>query len=279
MNIDPKKDVAKITSFIQDTLKAQELHNVIIALSGGTDSTTSLYLLAKAVKAENIFVVHMPYKESHMDAITPVVRALAIPKANISEIPIESIVDEITSVIARSDGDETIPASPAGRPLRSPRPAMGGARDDKKIRLGNIMARARMIITYDLAKKHSALVCGTENRSEHLLGYYTRFGDEASDFEPIRHLYKTQVYQLAKHLGVPADIIDQKPTAGLWQGQTDEGEFGFTYEEADQVLYLYFDKRQSIDTIEKRGFSNAKKIIEFAKKNAYKHHVPYVIDG
>ncbi|MBI2190192.1 MAG: NAD(+) synthase, partial [Candidatus Levybacteria bacterium] len=111
------------------------------------------------------------------------------------------------------------------------------------IRLGNIMARVRMILLYDLAKKHQALVCGTENRSEYHLGYFTRFGDEASDFEPIRHLYKTQVYQLASYLGVPKTVIDKKPTAGLWAEQTDEGEFGFSYKEADPVLYLYFDKK------------------------------------
>ena len=144
-----------------------------------------------------------------------------------------------------------------------------------KVRLGNIMARIRMIIIYDLAKKHNALVAGTENQSEYLLGYFTRFGDQASDFEPIQHLYKTQVYQLAKFLGVPKNIIEKEPTAGLWNGQTDEGEFGFTYQEADQVLYLYYDKKLKLEKIKKKGFRNAEKIIKFSLKNSYKHHAPY----
>lgn len=139
------------------------------------------------------------------------------------------------------------------------------------------MARARMVILYDLAKKHQALVCGTENKSEFRLGYFTRFGDEASDFEPIQHLYKTQVYQLAKYLNIPKNIILQVPTAGLWEGQTDEGEFGFSYKEADIVLYLYFDKGKAISQIITKGFPNAQKIIDRAKANSFKHHLPYRI--
>ena len=132
-----------------------------------------------------------------------------------------------------------------------------------------------MIVLFDLAKKVNGLVCGTENKSENLLGYFTRFGDQASDIEPIAHLYKTQVYELAKYLKVPEAIIKQSPTAGLWQGQTDEGEFGFTYEEADQVLHLYFDQHQSVEKIEQRGLKNAKAIIERVKQNGFKHQVPY----
>jgi NAD+ synthase len=134
-----------------------------------------------------------------------------------------------------------------------------------------------MTILYDLARKHNALVCGTENKSEKLLGYFTRFGDEASDFEPIQHLYKTQVYQLAKYLNVPKEIVDSPPTAGLWEGQTDEKDFGFSYKEADIVLYLYFEKKNSLSEIISRGFPNANKIIDRARKNAFKHHLPYTI--
>ena len=143
--------------------------------------------------------------------------------------------------------------------------------------MGNIMARARMIVLFDIAKKHNALVCGTENKSEHLLGYYTRFGDEASDIEPIRHLYKTQIYKLAKYLNVPQEIIEAQPSAGLWKRQTDEGQFGFSYEEGDQVLHLYYDKNLSLKELKKYGFKNTEKIISFSKMNEYKHKVPYSI--
>ena len=127
------------------------------------------------------------------------------------------------------------------------------------------------------SKKYKALVVGTENRSENLLGYFTRFGDQASDVEPIEHLYKTEVYALAKHLGVPQPIIDQSPTAGLWIGQTDEGEFGFTYEEADKVLHLAVDQKVPVEEIIEKGFRNAEKILEWRKRNLFKHETPYTL--
>ncbi|NCO88578.1 NAD(+) synthase [Candidatus Roizmanbacteria bacterium] len=139
------------------------------------------------------------------------------------------------------------------------------------------MARTRMIILFDQAKKLDALVCGTENKSEHLLGYFTRFGDAASDIEPIQHLYKTQIYQLAKYLKIPREIINQPPTAGLWNGQTDEGQFEFTYKEADQVLSLYYDQRKSLKMIIKSGFPNVKIIIKMMRNNQFKNKTPYII--
>ena len=146
---------------------------------------------------------------------------------------------------------------------------------DDKIRIGNVMARMRMIFLFDLAKKNNALVCGTENKTENLLGYFTRFGDEASDLEPIQHLYKTQIYDLAKHLDISNKIISQKPTAGLWHGQTDEDQFGFTYKEADQVLYGYYEKHLDLNELIKLGFNDAQKIIKWSKDNHFKHLTPY----
>jgi NAD+ synthase len=146
---------------------------------------------------------------------------------------------------------------------------------EDRIRLGNVMARTRMIMLYDLAKKHNALVLGTEDKSEFYLGYFTRFGDEASDIEPIRHLYKTQIYQLAKYLGVPEEIINQKSSPELWPGQTAEKELGFSYTEADIVLHLHCDKKISVKKIKAMGFSNAEKIINRVNENSFKHHLPY----
>ncbi|MDP3726818.1 MAG: NAD(+) synthase [bacterium] len=239
--INPEKEKKQITQFIKQTLQKEGFQSVVIGVSGGVDSTTSLYLLKEVMPLKNIFPVHLYYFSPDLEF-----------GENVYRLSIKSIVDKFAKVL----GVE---------PLKD------------NIRLGNIMARVRMIILYDLAKKHQALVCGTENRSEYHLGYFTRFGDEASDFEPIRHLYKTQVYQLASYLGVPKTVIDKKPTAGLWTEQTDEGEFGFSYEEADPVLYLYFDKKTPLEEIKKKGFENAEKIINFALKNQYKHHVPHAI--
>ena len=144
-----------------------------------------------------------------------------------------------------------------------------------RTRAGNVLARTRMILLFDFAKKYDALVCGTENKSEKLLGYFTRFGDSASDIEPLTHLYKTQIYELAKYLKIPKEIIDEKPSAGLWDGQTDEGEFGYTYEEADQVLYQYFYKKKSIKQIKRLGFTNTGKIIKRYNNNLFKKETPY----
>lgn len=249
--IDPKKETEHITRFIRQVLEKQGFQNVIIAASGGIDSTTSLYLLRRALAPDHIFVVHLPYYKTLFTSVLSVATRLEIPKTQVFEVSIQKATDALADA---TDVNES-----------------------NKIGFGNIMARARMVVLYDLAKKYRALVCGTENRSEYHLAYFTRFGDEASDFEPIRHLFKTQVYQLAKYLGAPKEIISKSPTAGLWQGQTDEDEFGFTYEEADQVLCLYFDKKLSVKEIQNKGFQNAIKVIDWVKKNSYKHHVPYVI--
>lgn len=249
--IDPAKEKQKITEFIRETLEKQGVKNVVLALSGGIDSTTSLYLLKNSLPRENILLLHLPYENSEESTLSKMVSELGIPKENFRTISIRPAVEQLQKELEIGNGDS------------------------EKIRLGNIMARVRMIILYDFSKKHSALVCGTENRSEYHLGYFTRFGDEASDLEPLQHLYKTQVYDLAKYLGVPQAVVEKKPSAGLWHGQTDEGEFGFSYRDADPVLYLYFDKKTSIEKIEEMRFPNARKIIDFAVSNEFKHKVPY----
>ena len=246
--INPEEEVSKIKGFIKGVLSKEKKQNVVIGISSGVDSTACLYLLRDSLPAENIYAIHLPYfeeKNSDLEEAFAQVKLAEDHKINFSIKPIADFM--FTELKIPSDD----------------------------IRRGNIMARVRMAILYDFSKKFDALVCGTENRSEKLLGYYTRFGDEASDFEPILHLYKIQVYELAKDLGVPQSIIEKPPSANLWENQTDEGEFGFSYLEADPVLYLYFDKKKSIEEIEKMNLPNAGKIIDFAKKNHYKHHTPY----
>jgi len=241
-SINPKQETEKIVNFLKNIRKKTGIDRVVIGLSGGIDSTVVYYLLKKTYKKENIISVSLPYDS---------IRRLG-----------SSIFYHIESL--------SLPLR--GGPLSKVKKIL-----PPRLRLGNIMARIRMIILFDLAKKHHALVCGTENKSEKLLGYFTRFGDAASDIEPISHLYKTQVYQLSQYLKIPQEVIDAKPTAGLWENQTDEGEFGFTYKEADQVLYQYFDKKLSINKIKKLGFKNTEKIIKRVKENQFKQEVPYII--
>ena len=251
LKINPKEEAGKIASFISETLLKQKKDKVIIGVSGGIDSATSLYLLKDSIPLENIQVITLPYFDNQLGDISELMMSIYLPKENFQTISIKPMADLIINTLKIPELD--------------------------LVRRGNVMARTRMIILFDLAKKMNALVCGTENKSESLLGYFTRFGDEASDIEPIRHLYKTQVYELAKHIGVPKKIIKKNPSANLWYDQTDEDEFGFSYEEADQVFYLYFDKKLSVEEIEKQGLKNATRILEFAEKNSYKHHVPYFV--
>jgi NAD+ synthase len=272
--INPKQEVRKIVNFLKTIQKKTGINRVVIGLSGGLDSTTVYYLLKKAYKPENIIGVSLPYET--IKPFVNVILTLSETKwKNLAKRNLRSLWSLDPSVVP---------------------PLAGLPQDDKggeKIRLGNIIARIRMIILFDLAKKHNALVCGTENKSERLLGYFTRFGDAASDIEPISHLYKTQIYQLAKYLKVPKEIINKKPTAGLWPGQTDEGEFGFTYQEADHVLHRLFDKKiptlsvilnpstslrvNSAKNLKKLGYKNADKIIERVLANQFKQEVPYTL--
>ncbi|KKQ27209.1 MAG: NH(3)-dependent NAD(+) synthetase [Candidatus Levybacteria bacterium GW2011_GWA2_37_36] len=251
LRIDPAFEKNKITSFIKTTLKEQGFKKVVLGMSGGIDSATTFRLLKEAIEPANILIAHLYYFESKLEDFKSSLQKANIPNENIYELPIKNAVGELRKTL-------NIP-------------------EEDRLRLGNVMARIRMIILYDLAKKNDALVLGTEDKSEFYLGYFTRFGDEASDIEPIRHLYKTQVYQLAKYLGVPKEIVNRKSSPDLWPGHTAEKELGFSYEEADIVLYLYFEQENNLSEIISKGFPNAKKIIDWTCKNSFKHHLPYVI--
>lgn len=247
-----KKETETIVSFLRKTFVEQKISKAVVGVSGGIDSAVSLFLITKALGPENVFAIHMPYTNDHEEDFKLIIKSVNIPDKNVKIIPIKSIVDQTAKDLEIQTDTQT-----------------------DKIRFGNIAARTRMITLFDTAKREGALAVGTENKSEDLLSYFTRFGDQASDIEPIQHLYKTRVFELAKHLGIPEKIINKQPTAGLWAGQTDEKEFGFSYEEADQVLYLYFEKKQGVEQIVAQGFKNAEKIVAWVKKNEFKHQTPY----
>ncbi len=248
--IKPDKETQKIVNFLKRVQKTTKKDRVVIGMSGGVDSTTVFFLLKKAYFPGNIYPAVLNFYPKDNTLIKKVLAGAQIPKENILDLSIKPMVEEIEKRLSAN-----------------------------KIRKGNIMARVRMIVLFDLAKKVDGLVCGTENKSERLLGYFTRHGDAASDIEPISHLYKTQLYQLAGFLGVPKQIMRVHPTAGLWDNQTDEKEFGFSYRDADQVLHLYVERKVKLEKIKKMGYKKAEKIIKRHLNNLFKQNVPYVFNG
>jgi NAD+ synthase len=258
-------EVEIISAFITNSFKNAKKTKAIIAVSGGVDSATSLLLLTKVLKPENVYTLHLPAKNSHplhTKHSALINETAGIPASNRLTIPIGGLIQKTWRLLSR----HSVGANPRIRPESNP---------NNRLRLANIAARIRMIILFDQAKKRDALVIGTENYSEHLLGYYTRYGDEASDIEPIRHLYKTEVIELAKHLGVPPEIIIKPPSADLWKSQTDEKELGFSYQQADPILKLYSEGKTKAQISTFHQSELVEKVFSQIEISAFKHHVPY----
>ena len=227
INTDLARTVLK--AFLRDEIRKVGLEHAVIGLSGGIDSALACYLVAQAIGAHNVFAVCMPYRTSSQESLDHA-------QLVIDDLGVHSEVADITGM-----ADALIDCTP----------------DMTDLRKGNVMARARMIVLFDRSAAHNALVIGTSNKTELLLGYGTLFGDLASALNPIGDLYKTQVRQLARAIGVPQLIIDKAPSADLWAGQTDEAEMGLTYAEVDQLLYLLVDERYSPEEAIEAGFDRA----------------------
>ena len=241
---------AMIVGFIRDQVQKTGMTRAVIGLSGGIDSALSAYLSAEALGAANVLAVRMPYRTSaqaSLDDAGLVIEDLGLPHL---DIPITDMAD----------------------PLITRFPEMSN------VRKGNIMARLRMITLYDQSVAWGGLVMGTSNKTEFLLGYSTIYGDSGVALHPIADLYKAQVRQLSKALGVPQPIIDKAPSADLWEGQTDEGELGFTYNDVDQVLFLLVDERYTLDEVAEEGFERAfvEKVWKRVKSNHYKRTMPNI---
>ena len=216
-----------LTGFLRSEVTRVGMSHAVVGLSGGLDSALSCILAVEALGAENVLAVRMPYKLSSRDSLDHA-------QLLIDQLGVQSKTIEITDMV---------------EPLFKMHP------DISKMRMGNIMARERMIVLFDQSEVFKGLVIGTSNKTEILLGYSTHYGDSASAMNPIGDLYKTQVRQLSRAMNIPAPIIDKPPSADLWEGQTDEGELGFTYGEVDKLLYLLVDQRYSpLEAIE-AGFN------------------------
>ncbi len=256
----------RLQEFIRTTVEAAGFSRLAVGLSGGVDSAMAAALAARALGPRRIYPILLPYRDWHAygsQRARELTDALAIPAEQVEAIDIAPIVDSFLTALR---------LPPAGLPVDGSTPA-------EAVRIGNVMARVRMIVLFDHGRRHQALILGTENRSEHHLGYYTRFGDEASDLEPLRGLFKTEVVQLARHLRLPSSIVDAAPTAGLWQGQTDEGEFGFSYTEADPVLHAWFDRGlKKEEEIVRLGIPQGvvRKVVTWVRRVEFKGDLPHL---
>jgi NAD+ synthase len=216
-----------LVGFIREEVHKVGVRRAVLGLSGGIDSALVAYLAAEALGPENVFACTMPYRTSNPESE-------AHARLVAERLGINYKVIEITPMI-----DAYFNQFP----------------DADNMRRGNKMARERMTILYDHSAIHSALVLGTSNKTELLLGYGTLFGDMASALNAIGDIYKTQVWQLSEAMGVPKEIIDKKPSADLWAGQTDEQELGFSYRAVDELLYWMVDHRCSREELLDKGFA------------------------
>jgi NAD+ synthase len=215
LRIDAELVATWLVAFLRDEcVRKREMTRAIVGLSGGVDSAVTTYLCSRAFGAENTFVFQMPYKISSQES-------LEHAKLIVDELGVVDRVIEITEMV---DGYISTAES-----------------DASDARIGNICARCRTAILFDQSHKSGGLPIGTGNKTERLFGYFTWHADDAPPINPLGDLFKTQVYQLAKYLGVPQAIVDKAPTADLIQNQTDEGDWGITIAKADRILVRLID--------------------------------------
>ena len=246
--LDGAKSIKSLTEFIQQTVSEAGYTKVVLGVSGGVDSSLSAFLSTHALGPENVLVLRLPYKTSSPESLEHA----------------QMVIDHL------SVPSKTIDISPAVDSILENYP------DASPVRKGNVMARIRMINVYDQSATFPGLVVGTGNKTETLLGYSTIHGDGAFDFNTLTDLYKAQVRQLARELGVPEVIIQKAPSADLWAGQTDEGELGYSYDDMDQLLYLLVEEKLTAEACVQKGFTAnfVEAIIGRVKRYRYKSTLP-----
>ena len=242
------EDILK--AFLLNEIRKFGFSSIVLGLSGGIDSAVVCELAVRALGAENVLALMMPYASSSSDSIDHA--ELMINKLGIraEEISITPVVDAFFLSVPK----------------------------EELLRRGNIMARTRMVFLYDVSARDGRLVAGTSNKTELLLGYGTLFGDMASAVNPIGDLYKTQIRGLARHLGIPEPLIVKSPSADLWEGQSDEADLGFSYEAVDLLLYMMLEKRMEKQAILAEGVTEAfyDRVRKMVVRNQYKRMMPVI---
>ncbi|GAC1578695.1 MAG: NAD+ synthase [Candidatus Elarobacter sp.] len=246
--IDPALTARWLEAFLRDELiERRGIGRAVLGLSGGIDSALVAYLCARALGPENVYALRMPYKASSPASLSDaqrVVDALGIRCETIA------ITDPVDAYLAHAPGAD--------------------AR-----RKGNVMARMRMLVLFDQSARRNALPIGTGNKTERLMGYFTWHADDTPPVNPIGDLFKTQVWALARHLGVPVEIIDKPPSADLEANQTDESDLGITYAKADRILNLILLGYKN-DAIVARGYDPAEVALVRRRVDSthWKRHLP-----
>lgn len=247
----PQEWEAVIIRFLRDHLRRAKADGFVVGISGGLDSAVTAALCVKAVGKEKVLGIRMPHKESDPQDV-------ALGELLCDHLDLPSVTRDITPIVAGLE--EAL-----------------GVRPDAYVH-GNAKARARMMFLYAEGQGRNSLVCGTGNKSELLVGYFTKYGDGGVDLEPIGDLYKTQVQVLAEHLGIPKQIIERPPTAGLHPGQTDEQDLGMSYEELDAVLKCMELNTPAADIPRRTGVDagKVKKVERMVRVSEHKRHAPLV---
>ncbi len=248
--LDPPLVRRVLEGFISNEVRKLGLERVVLGLSGGIDSAVACVLAARALGGDQVRAIRMPYRTSSPESLEDAAAVADTAGVRLLTVDLTAQIDAYFS----------------HRPDATP------------LERGNKTARERMAILYDYSAAEGALVLGTSNKTELLLGYGTIHGDMASALNPIGDLYKTQLRELARRLDIPKSVIDKPPSADLWVGQTDEDEMGFSYEAVDRVLYYLVDRRLTRDELVEQGEERAfvDRVAEMVRRSQFKRVLPII---
>ncbi|MGZ7048696.1 MAG: NAD+ synthase [Methanobacterium sp.] len=253
--LNAEKSVDEICNFIKSKLKESKTDGLVIGLSGGLDSSTVAYLSAKIIDGDKILGLVLPSETTSSEDIEDAINVAKILGIKYKIINIDDLI--------------------------APFPKICPECSKSHLANGNLKARIRMMVLYYHSNSMNRLVAGTGNRTELLVGYFTKYGDGGVDILPIGGLYKTEVREISKYLGIPKNIIEKAPTAGLWSNQTDEEELGIKYELLDKILYLMVDKKQNTEEVSKRlkiSHDEVLRIKKMEEKSKHKLYPPSIAE-